>query len=128
WLRTWDTYLEKSEDFGLDHARVGQIVAERLMARGELEKALRYSKLAADSYAGWGLQVYADNLVLLKRYEEASRTMEALASRYGSWQSYHRWARMTGHGNLELARRNAAAKLEAAPLPNDPNMLNDIGL
>jgi tetratricopeptide (TPR) repeat protein len=115
WLSTWDEYLNNVEDFGLDHAVVGQTVAEHLNWQQRSDEALSYAKIAADSYSASGLQIYAWTLADVRQYDQAAAVMEQNFERYNDPEIPYRFFVTLGRGN-----RDGTAKAYPQWFANDP--------
>jgi tetratricopeptide (TPR) repeat protein len=103
WQKTYDDYLANVEDLGLDHAFVGNTVAEHFNAEHRYQDALPYAKIAADSYSGWGLLTYAKTLAELHQYDEAARVLAEESDRYGDPVLTYQFCVTTGHGDRAAA-------------------------
>jgi thioredoxin-like negative regulator of GroEL len=108
WQKTYDDYLANVEDFGLDHAQAGETVAMHFNAEHRYQDALPYAKIAADSYSGWGLVIYAQTLAHLHQYDQAEQVLAAEAERYGDPTLHYRFCVTTGHGDRAAAARACA--------------------
>ena len=105
WLTIKQKYLDNSEDFGLEHARKNEELAYAIMRMHKCDRALPYAKRSADSGSAWGCNVYAACLTEMGCYEEAEQTQRENQERYDNSFDWYRWCQLTGHGNLDAARK-----------------------
>jgi tetratricopeptide (TPR) repeat protein len=55
WKQTWDTFLEKEADHGLEHAQVRVAIANDYMQRQQWKEAKPYAEKAAATGAAWAM-------------------------------------------------------------------------
>lgn len=111
WRSTLDDFLTKTENTGLDHARVRVQIANALMARGELEEARQYAEDAAETWAGWAMVCAGEANERLNDWERAELWFRRASERYprSSWDAWYTFCRRTGKGDEADARALAEA-------------------
>lgn len=118
WLSTYEEYLSKTEDLGLDHARKNEHIANVLIAMDKDDRALPYARAAAESGSSWGLDCLANCLTKLGQFDEAEKLEQMNQSRYPGSFAWYRWCQATGHGDLAAARTASAeiaSDIQSAP-------------
>jgi tetratricopeptide (TPR) repeat protein len=128
WLKTWEKYLQVSEDFGLDHAKIGEEIATHFISKGEYDRALPYAKSAAETGSAWGFLIYARALTKLGKYDEAAGVLEENAERYADPTPLYTFCRATGHGDVAAAMKLFQQRIPEFKNSQDPNVLCDLGL
>lgn len=110
WLETLEAYLENTEDAGLDHAGVRVKLAKFHLAKGEPEKAKPHADAAAATWASWAMECAAEVDERLGDLDSAGEWRRRMADRYpDTWTQWYLFAARTGRGDLDEARRTAAA-------------------
>lgn len=87
WKATLDEFLEKTENAGLDHARVQVQLADWFMVRDQWDEAKKYAETAAQTWAGWALLCAARANEGLHDWERAEYWYTQAAERYPSTAS-----------------------------------------
>ena len=115
WKATLDEYLGKTEDAGLDHARVRVQIANDYMSRGQFAEAKPYAEAAAQTWAGWAMLCAANCAEGLGDLDEAELWIRRNTERYPniSWSDWYLFCKRTDHGDVEAARAWTAAYLTA---------------
>ena len=115
WKATLDEYLAKTEDAGLEHAKVRVQLANYLMSRGRFAEAKPYAEAAAETWAGWAMTCAAKCDEGLDDWERAELWTRRTTERYpgSSWSDWYLFCKRTGHGDVEAARAFADAYLAA---------------
>lgn len=110
WLETLESYLENTEDAGLDHAGIRVKLAKYHLANGEPEKAKPHADAAAATWASWAMECAAEVDERLGDLDSAGEWRRRMADRYpGTWAQWYLFVARTGRGDLDEARRTAAA-------------------
>ncbi len=113
WLETLESYLEDTEDAGLDHAGIQVKLARRFLEKNEPEKARPFSDAAAQTWAGWAMLCAADVDEATGDLDAAGEWRRRTAERYPKdWAQWYLFAARTGRGGLDEARRVALAMAE----------------
>ncbi|EMI42192.1 putative secreted protein [Rhodopirellula sp. SWK7] len=113
----YEEYLEKVENFGLEHSNVHRNIATYYMRENNLAAAKPHAVNAAQSYSASALRVAAGVCELQKEFDEADKYYEALSKSYPSssgldWYLY-RLCRDTD--DLEAPRKLVDRSLAASP-------------
>jgi tetratricopeptide (TPR) repeat protein len=119
WRSTLDDYLTKTENAGLEHAKVRVKIADRLMEDGRYAEAWPYAEAAAQTWAGWAMICPQNCAEGLKKWETAEGYARASSERYpwSMWAVWFLFCGRTGHGDI------AAAFLESPDLSVDTLIL-----
>jgi len=106
WKKTLDSYLEKGESHGLDHAQIQVEIARYFMAQMEWKKAQPYADEAAKTYAGWALLCASECYEGMQDWDRSEELVRAAAERYddGVVRWYY-WCRRTGKGDVQSAEK-----------------------
>ncbi|HWE37970.1 MAG TPA: hypothetical protein VG406_15475 [Isosphaeraceae bacterium] len=106
WKATLDEYLTKTEDAGLDHARVRVQIANDYMSRGQFAEAKPYAEAAAQTWAGWAMTCAAHCAEGSGDLDQAELWTQRTTERYPttSWTNWYSFCKRTGHGDLKAAR------------------------
>ena len=101
WKATLDDYLTKTEDAGLDHARVRVQLANDYMSRGQYAEAKPYAEAAAETWAGWAMKCAANCNEGLGDLDRAELWTRRTTERYPntSWSDWFLFCKRTGHGD-----------------------------
>lgn len=102
WRKLLEEFL-KTPNYGLEHARVNHDIALYLMDRREWDEARPYADKAAESGAGWGLQVAAGCAEARGDWELAERYYRAMSTRYAGEPAWHFFCARTGKGDAKAA-------------------------
>ncbi|APW60563.1 hypothetical protein [Paludisphaera borealis] len=88
WKSTLDEFLTKTEDAGLDHARVRVQLANAFIAKEQWAEAKAYAEAAAQTWAGWSMLCAAKANEGLHDWDRAEYWYTQAAERYPSsaWQ------------------------------------------
>ncbi len=116
-------HAEKSleqEDYGLDHAEVNQRIALHFMDTGRYDRAEPYARASAQSGAEWALDIAAECLEGLGKWDEAEEMTRDAALRYGHPLNWYAWCVETGHGHLVDASRLMEQYVAGASGLHDP--------
>jgi hypothetical protein len=109
WVATLEESL-KAPDFGLSHARARTCIARYYMHGKQWEKALPYATAAAEAYSEWGLRVLAECREAMHDWTAAEAIYKAMGERYPMvTEDWYAFCRRSGRGDLDAARRAAAA-------------------
>lgn len=123
WKETLDNYL-KTEDLGLDHARIRVDMAKHFMSRKEWDKAKPYAEAAAETAAAWAMMCAAECNEALKDWDAAEKYVRDTAEQYEySRPEWLFWCVRTGKGDIEQARKLAAARFELLRGTKDRSLL-----
>jgi tetratricopeptide (TPR) repeat protein len=106
WKQTLDEFLTKTEDSGLDHARVRVQIARDFMRQERWAEALPYAEAAAETWAGWAMSCASECNEGLKDWDRAEFWIRQTTERYprGSWTDWYLFCKRTGHGDVDKAR------------------------
>ena len=115
WKATLDDFLAKTEDSGLQHAKVRVQLAKYLMKQKRWADAKKYAEPAAETWAAWAMTCASQCNEGLKDWERAELWIRRTAERYpgSSWAAWYLFCKRTGHGDVEAARAFAEAYLAA---------------
>jgi tetratricopeptide (TPR) repeat protein len=123
WVATLEDSL-KGPDYGLDHALAQSNIARYYMHLKRWEKALPYAKGAAESYAGWALQILAECHEAMGHWTEAEAIFKAESERYpDAIVEWYAFCRRTGRGDLASARRLFAEATGLVRISGTPSSL-----
>jgi hypothetical protein len=86
-------------------------IARHYIDRGDYQTALPYANAAAESWAGWAMNVAAECESRLAHWEAADAWYQRVAERYDEVMPWYIWCRTSGHGSLAKARAAATAQL-----------------
>ena len=105
WRATLDRFLETEEDRGLDHATVRVAMAEVYLDRGEIREAVRLAEAAAETWAGWAMEVAVRCNEAAGDLERAGLWARRISERYpvSSWPTWFLFCKRTGVGDLDAA-------------------------
>jgi hypothetical protein len=107
WLSTLEGFLQQP-DYGLSHAAVQDRIVHHFAERGEWEKALPYAMSAAETYAGWAMQLAGCCEEVAQDWDEAEKYFKAESNRYtGSQLEWYLFCKRTGQGDLSAATQLA---------------------
>ena len=111
WRSTLDDFLTKTEETGLEHARVRVQIAYALMAQDKWDEARDYAEAAAETWAGWAMLCAAAANEHLEDWERAELWFRRTSERYPSisWNEWHLFCQRTGRGDADDARALAEA-------------------
>ena len=111
WRSTLDDFLTKTENTGLEHARVRVQIAYSLMAQNQLDEARKYADDAAETWAGWAMACAGAANENLEDWERAELWFRRTSERYprSSWADWYLFCRRTGRGDEADARALAEA-------------------
>jgi hypothetical protein len=125
WRTTLDNYLTKTEDAGLEHAKVRVAIADDLMKDGRYAEAWPYAEAAAQTWAGWAMTCAQNCAEGLEKWDTAEGYARASSERYpGSmWAVWFLFCERTGHGDLAAAR--AFTKDFSSELLKNPDLSTD---
>jgi hypothetical protein len=125
WKSTLDDFLARTEDHGLDHARVRVDIANALMAEGRFADARPYADAAAQTWAGWAMQCAQACAEGQQDWEAAETWARAGTERYPGtmWTTWLTFCERTGKGDIAAAR--AGARAYAAGLLGDLGLSTD---
>jgi tetratricopeptide (TPR) repeat protein len=106
WQETLDQYLERVDDYGLDHAQVRVQIANHLMDENRFKDAEPYAAAAAETWAAFGMICAARCYEGLKDWANAELWTRRDSERYpdGSWAKWYLFCKRTGHGEVDAAR------------------------
>jgi tetratricopeptide (TPR) repeat protein len=125
WKATLDEYLAKTEDAGLEHAKVRVQIAEDLMRNSRYAEARPYADAAAQTWAGWAMSCAEKCAEGQEDWEAAEGWARASTERYPGtmWAVWFLFCERTGHGDVAAAR--ATTKEFAADLLDNPDLSAD---
>jgi tetratricopeptide (TPR) repeat protein len=108
----WQPTLERffqTEDLGLEHAMVHQLIAEDLIKKGKWEDAEPHALAAANTWSEWGLQLAADVYEALGRGDEAEKWEREASTSYPTFAGYewYFYCRRSGAGDVNASRELA---------------------
>jgi Tfp pilus assembly protein PilF len=128
WREALDDFL-KTEDLGLQHAKIRVEIATWLMADRKFAEAKAYAYSAAETGANWALESGADCAIALEDWAVAEDFMQRRADRYPGIAAF-KWyclCRRIGHKNAKLAEEPARAVIDGmtkkSPLMYLPNRI-----
>ncbi len=109
WQATLDRFIEREEDYGLEHARTRVEIAQHFMRLKQWNKAQPYAEAAAQSWAEWAMRCAAECYEGMQEWEQSELWVRRISERYPntSWANWFLWCHRTGQGNLDVARRGA---------------------
>jgi tetratricopeptide (TPR) repeat protein len=124
WKATLDDFLTKTEDAGLEHARVQVQLANYYMSQKRWEDAKKYADPAAQTWAAWAMMCASQVDEGLKDWENAELWIRRTSERYpnSSWPDWYLFCKRTGHGDVEAAR--AFVEEYVAAVEGRPDLAN----
>ncbi len=110
WQETLDEFLNREEDYGLDHAEVQKEIANHLMDEGRWKDAQPYAEAAAGSWAAFGMECALRCHEGQKEWDKAELWARRYTERYPdqAWAYWFFFCKRTGHGDVEAATAAAA--------------------
>jgi tetratricopeptide (TPR) repeat protein len=110
WQATLDDFL-KTEDVGLEHARVRVQIARRFMGNKQWDKAWPYAEAAAGAWAQWAMQCASECAQGMGNMEQAELWVRRSSERYESGaMEWYCFCVRTGKGAIDEARKLAAQR------------------
>ncbi len=129
WKSTLDDYIKTGQDFGLDQAKVRIEIANYLMSQDKYKEAAPYAEAAAQTWAGWAMEVAMQCYEHLGENDKAEMWAQRLSERYPghNWAWWYCLCRRTGHENVEAAKEWTDAYLKS--VEGRPDLANryDVG-
>jgi hypothetical protein len=126
-LDLWEETLEealKVEAFGLEHARVKQMLARHYMDRKEWKKALPHAEAAAGSGASWAMNVLGRCYEGLGEWEKAEALARGITARYpNECLTWFFWCARTGRGDLQGSIKAGLDGFRSNKVKTDPLLL-----
>ncbi|MBS0260987.1 MAG: hypothetical protein JSS02_03450, partial [Planctomycetes bacterium] len=114
WRAALDDYLALEPEPGLQRPKTQVEIADYLMRLGEYKAALPYATEAAECYAAWALQCAHRCYDYLGDWARAEAYVRAQVERYDeAFPDWLEWCLWRGRGNVEAARKFAAASAAA---------------
>jgi tetratricopeptide (TPR) repeat protein len=108
WLATLRESLDRVPPLGLENAAVQAGIAERLMQKGQYDRALPYAEEAAQTGAAWAMRCASQCHEGLRNWDTAEQLVKGVASRYDeAGLAWYLWCKRTGRGDLAAARQLA---------------------
>lgn len=115
WLEVLEAALEEP-DFGLQHASIRCAIARKLLHEGKAEQASPYAVQAAQTYSGDGIDLLAQCLEALRKWDQAEAVLQAGAQRYPGTVGWYAFCRRTGKGDARAAETQLRGVLESGQL------------
>ena len=124
WKAALDDFLTKTEDAGLEHARVQVQLANYYIGQKRWAEAKKYADPAAETWAGWAMMCASRVDEGLKDWEDAELWIRRTSERYpnSSWPDWYLFCKRTGHGDVEAAR--AFVEEYVAAVEGRPDLAN----
>jgi len=113
WVEAVGAFL-KTEDMGLDHAKVVGNLADYLIEKGRFDKARPFAEISAESGAAWAMLQAAQCAEGTGDFEAAERWVARTSLRYErSGFAWYYWCKRTGKGDLRAAKGLIETRLAA---------------
>jgi len=115
WQATLDRFIEREEDYGLEHARTRVEIAQHFMRLKQWEKAQPYAEAAARTWAAWAMECAQFCYQGMEDWGNAELWVRRRSERYpNARNAWFDWCERTGHGDIEAARACARGADEPA--------------